>query len=183
MIGHSQDLGEITVVVQSDAWLAAAPEIVERAKLAAEAGLAVAFPAIASPAFPAGVAVVLSDDATVRELNRTWRGQDRATNVLSFPATDLRAGELPAPPLPGLPLELGDVILALETCGREAREQAKPLVAHMQHLVVHGLLHLLGHDHEDDGEALRMEALEIEALATLNVPNPYGEAADHSLGR
>ncbi|MDE3060386.1 MAG: rRNA maturation RNase YbeY [Pseudomonadota bacterium] len=104
------------------------------------------------------IAVVLADDAFVRDLNKTYRGRDKPTNVLSFPGD----GDY-----------LGDIILALETVEREAREQGKTARDHAKHLLVHGTLHLLGYDHEREGEARRMEALEIKILRNLSVANPY----------
>jgi probable rRNA maturation factor len=117
---------------------------------------------------PLIVDITLTDDDAQRVLNRTYRGQDSATNVLAFPAAHL------AEPRPaGAPLLLGDVILAFETVKREAREQNKPLANHLRHLVVHGVLHLLGHDHLDDENAAAMETREIAILAELGVPDPY----------
>ena len=114
------------------------------------------------------VSVVLADDALVRRLNRQWRRIDAATNVLSFPSLDQ---ELP----PKAPFLLGDVVLAYETVSREAQEQGKELADHLRHLVVHGILHLLGYDHEDPGQAEQMEALETQVLARLGVDDPYAE--------
>jgi probable rRNA maturation factor len=116
---------------------------------------------------PLEIAVVLADDAAVQRLNREHRGKDSPTNVLSFPA----AGD--APPAADAPLLLGDVVLAGETIGREARAQGKPLADHLSHLVVHGVLHLLGYDHMRAAEARRMEALETEVLAGLGIADPY----------
>jgi probable rRNA maturation factor len=110
--------------------------------------------------------VVFTDDAHVQALNATWRGKDKPTNVLSFPAFQLSPGDR-------LPRMLGDIVLAAQTVAREAELEGKPLDHHISHLVIHGLLHLLGHDHEDDGEADRMEALERAALARLAIPDPY----------
>jgi probable rRNA maturation factor len=114
--------------------------------------------------------IVLTDDATVRGLNRAWRRHDRPTNVLSFPS-GIEPGEVPS----GAPWLLGDVVLAFETVEREARAAGRPLRHHLAHLLVHGVLHLLGHDHEVEAEALGMEALEVELLAQLNIPDPYAE--------
>lgn len=119
------------------------------------------------------LAIVLTDDAAIRELNRRWRGSDKATNVLSFPAHGL------VPPGSG-PRPLGDVVIAYETMAREAQEQGLPLTHHLTHLAVHGFLHLLGYDHESDTEAETMEQLERDILARLDVPDPYAtrEEAD-----
>jgi probable rRNA maturation factor len=114
------------------------------------------------------VDISLTDDDEQRALNRTWRGKDAPTNVLAFPAAD------PTTPLPpGAPLLLGDVVLAFETVRREAAEQDKTLADHLCHLVVHGVLHLLGFDHENAAEAAIMEAHEIAILSELGVSNPY----------
>ena len=112
------------------------------------------------------LSVVFSDDAHIRTLNAGWRGKDKPTNVLSFPAFPVKPGEK-------LPPMLGDIVLAAETVAREAALEGKPLDHHISHLVIHGVLHLLGHDHEDEAEAERMEALERAALARLAIPDPY----------
>nr|WP_305790477.1 rRNA maturation RNase YbeY [Candidatus Phycosocius bacilliformis] len=114
------------------------------------------------------VAVLLTDDARVQALNAQWRQQDKPTNVLSFPAAESLsdislAGEI----------GLGDIALAYETCAREAAEQGKSLKHHATHLLVHGLLHLLGYDHEADDDAAEMEGLEREILASLGIADPY----------
>ncbi len=109
--------------------------------------------------------VVLADDALVRTLNRTYRGKDAATNVLSFPFAASPGSEETG--------HLGDVILAQETVLKEAAAQGIPAEHHLQHLVVHGLLHLIGFDHETDAEAAAMEQLETRILAELGVPDPY----------
>jgi probable rRNA maturation factor len=111
------------------------------------------------------VCVLLTDDAAIRELNRTWRGIDRPTNVLSFPATNPGGNLAPA--------ILGDIVVAYETTASEALAEGKPFLDHLAHLTVHGFLHLLGYDHENDGKAEQMERLERDILATLGVKDPY----------
>ena len=108
-----------------------------------------------------GVTLLLTDDKTIRDLNRRFRQRDQPTNVLSFPA----------PPNPER--FLGDVALAFGVCAREAAEQGKPLAHHLQHLVAHGVLHLLGYDHVSDAQAEEMENLERAVLARLGIPDPY----------
>ena len=117
------------------------------------------------------VAVALTDDAGIRILNRDWRGRDAPTNVLSFPAPE-GFGDPECP-------NLGDIAIAYETVAREAEEAGKPFAHHLAHLAVHGFLHLLGFDHEDDAEAERMEQQERDILAALGIPDPYapGEPA------
>lgn len=110
------------------------------------------------------VSLLLTDDAALAVLNRDWRGKDRPTNVLSFPAAEQSDF-------------WGDIALAAETVSAEAAEQNKPFENHMAHLLTHGFLHLLGHDHEDDGEAERMEARERAILARLGIADPYAERA------
>ena len=114
----------------------------------------------------AELSLVLTDDAGQRDLNREWRGIDKPTNVLSFPQIE------PFGPVSGL---IGDIILARETLVREADELGVSFVDHFTHLVVHGFLHLLGYDHLDDAEALVMEGLETQILATLGVADPYSD--------
>jgi probable rRNA maturation factor len=131
-------------------------------------------PELANPRL--SVSVLLTADGEVHSLNREWRQRDKATNVLSFPM--LSRGELLALAPDGPPVLLGDVALAHETCAREAADKDVPLGDHAAHLIVHGLLHLAGHDHEaGPEEADAMEALEVKALALLGVPDPY-EARD-----
>jgi probable rRNA maturation factor len=113
----------------------------------------------------AEISVQLADDAQIRALNAQWRGVDKPTNVLSFPAA-------PDGKIAGAPL-LGDIVLGFETAEREAAEEGKSLADHCAHLVVHGFLHLLGFDHEDAAEADRMEALETDILAKLGIADPY----------
>jgi probable rRNA maturation factor len=113
----------------------------------------------------AQIAIALADDAMVRSANRAWRARDKPTNVLSFPA-------VPAQSVAAAPF-LGDVIIAYETMAAEAAEEGKPLGDHLAHLVVHGVLHLLGYDHMTKPEAELMERREALILATLGVPDPY----------
>ncbi|MCW6506814.1 rRNA maturation RNase YbeY [Lichenifustis flavocetrariae] len=115
----------------------------------------------------AEISVLLCDDATVRTLNRQWRGLDKATNVLSFPASSPL-------PLKEKPL-LGDLAIAFETVRREAEHDGKTLSDHLTHLVVHGFLHLVGFDHEVEHEAVAMEALETRILAVLKIADPYAD--------
>lgn len=113
------------------------------------------------------LSLLFTDDAHIRVLNREWRGKDKPTNVLSFPAFDVAPGD----PLPAM---LGDIVLAYETVSSEAVLEHKPFDHHVTHLVVHGLLHLLGYDHETDEEAEEMEGLERRVLERLAIPDPYG---------
>ena len=115
------------------------------------------------------VSIVLADDKTVHALNKQYRGIDKPTNVLSFPIEDTREEG-------GQPLLLGDVVLGFETVKREAELADKPLGHHVSHLIVHGVLHLLGYDHETDSDAAEMEPLETAILARLNIPDPYAIA-------
>lgn len=145
----------IDVEIEDEAWLAALPQAEMLARGAALAALD------AEGAAHEGVTILLADDEAVRELNARFRQKDAPTNVLSFPA--------PRNP----EFHLGDIALAYGVCVREAAEQGKPLAHHLQHLVAHGVLHLLGYDHIGDDEAEAMESLERAVLAGLGVPDPY----------
>ena len=114
---------------------------------------------------PGELSILLTNDAGIQELNRTWRGFDKPTNVLSFPGSGA--------PSPDSVRHLGDIALAYETVTKEAAEERKSLADHSAHLIVHGVLHLLGYDHEVEGEAEAMEAFEVAALARLGIADPY----------
>ena len=132
---------------------------------------------LAAPA-PVDVAVKLSDDEEVRALNAQWRGKDKPTNILSFPMVQPDLLEMIADAGGNADdgeTQLGDMILAHGVCAREAAEKGISLADHVTHLVVHGMLHLVGYDHIDDAEAEHMEALEIRALETLGLADPYGD--------
>ncbi|MBV1900771.1 MAG: rRNA maturation RNase YbeY [Kordiimonadaceae bacterium] len=126
---------------------------------------------------PAEIYIELVPSARSHELNKEYRGKDKPTNVLSFPGTepDVLAAAFAFAEKGGPPVALGDLIIADAVVLQEASEQNKPVAHHLIHLVVHGVLHLLGYDHMIDHDAEKMETLEREILATLNVPDPYGE--------
>ncbi|MBV1933793.1 MAG: rRNA maturation RNase YbeY [Parvibaculaceae bacterium] len=154
----------VDITRQSDAWDLAAEEVVLRtvqnAFLETGKGLK----------GPHELSVLLADDEFIHTLNRKYRGKDKPTNVLSFPQADLHVTDEAG--LMG-EVALGDVVLAIETVEDEARAQAKTFEHHLTHLVVHGVLHLLGYDHESDADAEEMEALEVEILKGMKVSNPY----------
>ena len=141
----------IDIEVEDPAWSAALPEPEAVVLPAAEAALDAR----------GGVTILLTDDDSVAALNERFRGKAGPTNVLSFPAPDNPEDHL------------GDIALAYGVCAREAAEQGKPLAHHLQHLVAHGVLHLLGYDHLTEAEAEEMEARERRILAGLGVPDPY----------
>lgn len=116
--------------------------------------------------YPSEVSFLFTDDSTIQGINNEWRGKDKPTNVLSFPAFPLRPGMAPKP-------LLGDIVIALETVQREAIDEQKSFENHLTHMIVHGLLHLLGYDHETDADAEQMEHLERQILETLAIPDPY----------
>lgn len=160
MAAARQDIA-VDMLIEAGAWP-------NRARLRALAERAIS--AAADRACPdlepgAEVSLLFTDDAHMRRLNLRYRGQDRPTNVLSLPAAPVLVGRLGPP--------LGDIVLAAETVRREAKAQALAENDHLTHLIVHGFLHLIGHDHEDDAEALVMEGLETAILADLGIADPY----------
>jgi probable rRNA maturation factor len=152
------------VLVVADCWQAepGAEAVIHRA-IEAAAEMADA------DAGEAELAVMLTDDRGIRTLNQNWRGIDKATNVLSFPALQPTG---PAGP-DDAPRMLGDIAIAYETARQEADEEARPFDHHLSHLAVHGFLHLIGYDHENDADAEAMESLERQILAQLGIPDPY----------
>jgi probable rRNA maturation factor len=165
---------DISISLEAGDWEAAVADVEQRVEAAARA----AFDAADRPDIlgvaPAEMSLVLADDALVRTLNRDYRDKDKPTNVLSFALLDgsddtddvLARDE-------GMPILIGDVILAFETVQREAREQGKSVEDHLTHLVIHGVLHLLGYDHLSDPDADRMERLETSILARMGIADPY----------
>jgi probable rRNA maturation factor len=152
-LGNGPSAAGVEVEIEADAWSTALPTAGELAREAAQTAL--------GGRADAGLAILLTDDETVRDLNARFRAKDAPTNVLAFPAAPNRQGAL------------GDIALAFGVCEREARVQGKPIADHLRHLVIHGVLHLLGYDHQDDVEAMAMESRERELLASLGVPDPY----------
>ncbi|MDB5439296.1 MAG: ybeY, partial [Caulobacteraceae bacterium] len=146
----------IEVEAEDEAWSNAVPDWARLCAKAAECALSTAPDRAAME-----VAILLADDETVRDLNDRFRHKNAPTNVLSFPAHQTATGAL------------GDIVLAFGVCAREAGEQGKPLASHLQHLVAHGVLHLLGYDHEDEADAQVMEDLERLVLKQLGLPDPY----------
>ena len=149
----------LDLAIENEAW-AQVPNL----ELMAEQAVAAALPKGEQGKI---ITLLFADDETMQELNKDWRGKDAPTNVLSFPAPK----DQPVPP--GELSLLGDIVLGFGTCAREAEEAGKTLTNHTCHLIVHGVLHLLGYDHVDDQEAEKMEAAEIKILSTLNISNPY----------
>jgi probable rRNA maturation factor len=147
---------KVDVLVESKLWK-------EPARVKSILRRAVAEAAATLPTRGGELAIVLTDDSSIRLLNRQWRGLDKATNVLSFP-TQNGCGQPPV---------IGDIVLAYETIAREAHDDGKPFAHHLAHLTVHGFLHLLGYDHQQDSDAEVMEAAERKILRRLAIPDPY----------
>lgn len=156
MTGH--DGVTVDVLVQSPLW-----ERVPEAETAVRRAISAAAGRLSTSR--GEVAIVLTDDSAIRTLNRDWRGADKPTNVLSFPA--VRSGAA------GSLAMLGDIAIAYETVARESSDEDKDFQHHLAHLAVHGFLHLIGYDHGDDGNAEEMERLETEILAGLGIADPY----------
>ncbi len=166
----------LEITIRDPGWRRVVPDVEEWADRAARAALSMARRGPVGRSGPVEASLTLADDALLQELNRRYRGRDKPTNVLSFPAVDVAAwprvdqGEGEEDALPAL---LGDVVIARQVALHEAREQGKTMRDHLCHLVVHGMLHLLGYDHEEERDAEEMERLEVEILATLGVGDPY----------
>ncbi len=155
---------EADILIAAPCWQDAQDaEAVVRRAITTAAGM------VELPDGPSEVAVMLTDDDGVRTLNRDWRGLDKPTNVLSFPA----AWQDDGAPETGAPHMLGDIAIAYQTTRREAESEDKPFANHLSHLTVHGFLHLLGYNHMTDDEAAVMEGLERDILARLGIPDPY----------
>jgi probable rRNA maturation factor len=152
------------VLVVADCWQAE-PD----AEATVHRAIAAAAESVDADVGDAELAVMLTDDAGIRTLNNNWRGVDKATNVLSFPALQPTG---PAGP-DDAPRMLGDIAIAYQTTRKEADDEQKPFEHHLSHLAVHGFLHLIGYDHDKDDDAEAMEALERQILAQLGIPDPY----------
>jgi probable rRNA maturation factor len=154
------------VLIVAECW-----QVEPDAEAVIQRAIAAASEAVDADLGEAELAVMLTDDSGIRTLNNNWRGIDKPTNVLSFPALQQEGARKPgdAPPM------LGDIAIAYETMRREADEEQKPFDHHLSHLAVHGFLHLIGYDHENDAGADAMESLETEILAQLGVPDPYAD--------
>jgi probable rRNA maturation factor len=165
---------DISFSLEAGDWEAAVTDVEQLVEAAARA----AFEAAERPEIlgnaPAEMSLVLADDALVQALNRDYRDKDKPTNVLSFALLDdLDDTDDALARDEGMPILIGDVILAFETVQREAREQGKSIKDHLTHLVIHGVLHLLGYDHQSDPDADRMERLETSILARMGIADPY----------
>ncbi|MBO9477983.1 rRNA maturation RNase YbeY [Shimia sp. R11_0] len=161
-------------LIEDDRWLAVGFE--DLAEAAAQATLA----HLSIAALDFEIAVLACDDARIAALNADFRDKDKATNVLSWPSEERGAEadgdtpERPEPSFPGMPEELGDIAISYDTCAREAHEAGKPMTDHVTHLMIHGVLHLLGYDHIRDKDATLMEGIEVEILGKLGLADPYG---------
>lgn len=182
-------LSHVEITIGSAAWSEQMPDVEAIVARAVEAALAVAGGAVleAFGSAEVEVSLFLTDDETVQKLNAQYRGIDAPTNVLSFSVgpgatTPFESSDLCGPPL----IALGDVVLSFDTVARESKSQEKSFSDHTAHLMVHGILHLLGHDHECEEDAAKMEGLEVTILGTLGISNPYqrdSENIDNAGGR
>ncbi len=154
------------VLVVADCWLNE-PDV----EAVIQRAIAVAAEMVDADTSEAELAVMLTDDGGIRTLNKNWRGLDKPTNVLSFPALQLTTERSSQ----DAPRMLGDIAIAYETTRREADDEQKRFDHHLSHLAIHGFLHLIGYDHEKDQDAETMETLEREILAQLDIPDPYAE--------
>ena len=163
---------EIAIEVAAADWTGALPD----AEKTADIALTATFGRSAPAGPPAEVSLVLADDAMVADLNRDYRDKEGPTNVLSFPMSDpMSSGGIAPADGADRPEMLGDIVIAYGVTASEAEAQGIPLAHHLSHLCVHGMLHLLGYDHESDDEAEAMERLEADILGDLGVPDPYGK--------
>src|ERR1700722_1538050 len=154
------------VLVVADCWQDEpdAEAVIQRA-------IAIAAATVDADVADAELAVMLTDDSGIRTLNSNWRGINKPTNVLSFPALQPEGARKPG----DAPRMLGDIAIAYETTRREADAEGKPFEHHLSHLAIHGFLHLIGYDHENDADAEEMESLETEILEQLGIPDPYAD--------
>lgn len=175
MTAPESEPGLIDLVIEAEEWDEALPDLAAVAEAVARAGLA------ATGLDPAGYEICLlaCDDARIQALNARHRDQDKPTNVLSWPgfslapATPGAAPPAPPPGAPNRPVALGDVAIALQTVQREAQDAAIPLKSHAAHLILHGVLHLLGYDHLTEADAELMEGIESRVLPSLGYSDPY----------
>ena len=164
----------LDIAIDADAEWDSSKDWAALARSAATAAIAEsAFPQLGEGERMVELSVRLTSDDAVHALNSEWRGKDRPTNVLSFPMAE--EDELDDGNEPGPELMLGDIILAQGVCAAEAAAKGVPLEDHAAHLMIHGTLHLLGHDHMDEDEAADMEGREVRALARLGIADPYGD--------
>lgn len=158
---------DIDIVIEDDRWASLQLDaLAKRAFEAASGHLGLAEDAEA--------VILACDDERIAALNADFRDKSAATNVLSWPSAERGSLDAGGPPFPPDETELGDIAIAYDTCAREAQEQGKAMDAHVAHLLVHGLLHLLGYDHVDEKDAALMEGLEVEILGKLGLSDPYG---------
>jgi probable rRNA maturation factor len=167
---------DLEVIAETPAWAERLPDFVELCRSAAGVAFAAAHGHRQFPGGSAEACLLLSEDARVRALNKTFRGRDESTNVLSF--SNVEVDVLAAAGADGPPSGLGDIVIAFETTADEAAQEGKSLSDHLSHLVVHGVLHLLGYNHSTDGEAFEMEALEVRSLSTLGIADPYSSVGE-----